>query len=90
MRLQNYFLFLVGINLFLLCGCESEACSHYQDLCQHEVDANMCNELLENQPSSLYECINEASSCYEIHECIANIEDESEAETDAGASTNPK
>ena len=44
-------------------------------------DNDVLNELLENQPDSLSECMNRAETCSEIHDCILNVEDEADAET---------
>ena len=67
--------------LVVLIACEPDACMNYQDLCDDEADMTMCNELLEEQPSSLYTCMSQAETCAEIHSCILNVEDESLAKS---------
>ena len=83
MFLQKFFSATLIVGLLVMAGCESEACANYQLVCDHDVDGDMCTEILENQPSSLYDCILNAETCYEVHQCILNAEDESMSTSDS-------
>lgn len=57
-----------------LCSCEAEeACSRYEDVCP-SVPRALCTQLLDDQSNDendeLSQCIQDAKSCYDIHQCL--------------------